>query len=231
MASLEVPNSTGTNSLLARLIGSDEMETNVTSNGAIISRKGTIRGVQDSVKNTIQNFKKMKAKPDASPMLRRAMEAECENEVDGKRGQVVVYVTSVQAVRSTYEECRQVVQILRNMRVDFQQKDIFLHPDYRKELMERLATDKPTVPQVFIKGHHIGDGKTIIDMNELSTLTPLLEEFQTDELEECELCGGRGVLLCLWCQGSKKGIRNNFTDLKCTVCNENGLQVCPECSL
>lgn len=74
MASLEVPNSTGTNSLLARLIGSDEMETNVTSNGAIISRKGTIRGVQDSVKNTIQNFKKMKAKPDASPMLRRAME-------------------------------------------------------------------------------------------------------------------------------------------------------------
>ena len=74
MASLEVPNSTGTDSLLARLIGSDEMETNVNSNGAIISRKGTIRGVQDSVKNTIQNFKKMKTKPEASPMLRRAME-------------------------------------------------------------------------------------------------------------------------------------------------------------
>ena len=74
MASLEVPNSTGTDSLLARLIGSDEMETNVTNNGAIISRKGTIRGVQDSVKNTVQNFKKMKAKPDASPMLRRAIE-------------------------------------------------------------------------------------------------------------------------------------------------------------
>ena len=70
--------------------------------------------------------------------------------MDGKRGQVVVYVTSVQAVRSTYEECRQVVQILRNMRVAFQQKDIFLHPDYRKELMERLVTDKPIVPQVSI---------------------------------------------------------------------------------
>ena len=74
MASLKVPNSTDTDSLLARLIDSSEMETNVTSNGAIISRKGTIRGVQDSVKNTVQNFKKMKAKPDASPMLRRVME-------------------------------------------------------------------------------------------------------------------------------------------------------------
>jgi len=57
-------------------------------------------------------------------------------------------VTSVQAVRSTYEECRRVVQILRNMHVAFQQKDIFLHPDYRKELTERLGIDKPTVPQV-----------------------------------------------------------------------------------
>lgn len=78
MASLEVPNSTGTEStddLLARLIdSSEEMETNVSSNGAIISRKGTIRGVQDNVKNTVQNFKKMKVKPDASPMLRRVME-------------------------------------------------------------------------------------------------------------------------------------------------------------
>ena len=74
MASLEVPNSTDTDSLLARLIGNSEMETSVSSNGAILSRKGTIRGVQDNVKNTVQNFRKMKAKPDASPMLRRAME-------------------------------------------------------------------------------------------------------------------------------------------------------------
>ena len=74
MASLEVPNSSGTNTLLARLIGDSEMETNVSSNGAIISRKGTIRGVQDTVKNTVQNFKKMKSKPVASPMLRRVME-------------------------------------------------------------------------------------------------------------------------------------------------------------
>ena len=71
MASLEVPNSTSTDSLLARLVGSSEMET---SNGAIISRRGTIRGVQDNVKNTVQNFKKMRVKPEASPLMRRVME-------------------------------------------------------------------------------------------------------------------------------------------------------------
>lgn len=74
MASLEVPNSTDADSLLARLIDDIGMETNVSNNGAIISRKGTIRGVQDNVKNAVQNFKKMKGKPDASPMLRRVME-------------------------------------------------------------------------------------------------------------------------------------------------------------
>ena len=78
------------------------------------------------------------------------MQVECENEADGKRGQIVVYVTSVQAVRSTYEECRRVVGILRNMHVTFQQKDVFLHPDYRKELAERMRIDKPTVPQVSV---------------------------------------------------------------------------------
>jgi len=71
MASPEVTSSVSTNSLLARLIGSKEMETN---NGTILSRRGTVRGVQDNVKNTVQNFKKLKVKPDASPMMRRVME-------------------------------------------------------------------------------------------------------------------------------------------------------------
>lgn len=78
MASLDVPNS---DDLLARFIDSSEMETNVSENGAIISRKGTIRGVQDTVKNTVQNFKKMKVKPNASPMMRRVMEVSIKKSV------------------------------------------------------------------------------------------------------------------------------------------------------
>jgi len=73
MASLEVPESS-TSALLSRFLGKEGMQNNVRENRAIISRQGTIRGVQDSVKSTIQNFKKIKEKPDASPMLRRALE-------------------------------------------------------------------------------------------------------------------------------------------------------------
>ena len=75
MASLEVPESS-TSALLSRLLGKDEMQKTVRDNGAIISRQGTIRGVQDNVKSTVQNFKKMKEKPDASPMLRRALQVD-----------------------------------------------------------------------------------------------------------------------------------------------------------
>ena len=78
MASLEVPNSIDTDALLARLIGASEVDMSTSSNGAILSRKGTVRGVQDNVKNTVQNFKKMKVKPEASPMLRRVMEVSIE---------------------------------------------------------------------------------------------------------------------------------------------------------
>ena len=54
---------------------------------------------------------------------------------------------------------------------------------------------------------------------------------QTSTDAVCRVCGGQGFIMCLWCQGSKKGIRNTFGDLKCTVCNKNALQKCPECSM
>lgn len=54
---------------------------------------------------------------------------------------------------------------------------------------------------------------------------------QSSSEEVCRVCGGQRFIMCLWCQGSKKGIRNTFGDLKCTVCNENALQKCPECSI
>ena len=54
---------------------------------------------------------------------------------------------------------------------------------------------------------------------------------QTSTNTVCRVCGGQGFIMCLWCEGSKKGIRNAFGDLKCTVCNKNALQKCPECSM
>lgn len=42
-------------------------------------------------------------------------------------------------------------------------------------------------------------------------------------------------MLCRWCLGSKKSVVNEFAEdpskkaLKCTVCNENGLERCEDC--
>ena len=156
---------------------------------------------------------------------------------------------------------------------------------------------------MFINGKHVGDGETIIALNESGKLRAMLERFevyflylccnfthilrrrrspigsltpilvgtqlasslpcmvvgimntpalhtthtcttththtpppppltpQSSVEEMCRVCGGQRFIMCLWCQGSKKGIRNAFGDLKCTVCNENALQKCPQCSI
>ena len=64
------------------------------------------------------------------------------NDDEGRVGKVVLYVTSVQVVRETHEMCKQVVHILRSRRVAFIQKDVFLHPDYGRELSERLEVEE-----------------------------------------------------------------------------------------
>lgn len=71
---------------------------------------------------------------------------------DGRMGKVVLYVTSVQAVRETHKLCKQVVHILKSRRVVFIQKDVFLHPDYGRELSERMEREEEderiALPQV-----------------------------------------------------------------------------------
>ena len=67
----------------------------------------------------------------------------------GKKGKVVLYVTSVQMVRSTRELCRQVVHIVKAHRANCAVRDVYLHPAYSKELSERLGgRENVSLPQV-----------------------------------------------------------------------------------
>lgn len=86
---------------------------------------------------------------------------------------MVVYVTSLQAVRETRDLCHRVVGLLRGHGVGFTLKDVFLHPDYSKELSERMGAEG-ALPQVFINGKHVGDGPTIVQLNESGRLAPML---------------------------------------------------------
>ena len=58
---------------------------------------------------------------------------------------------------------------------------------------------------------------------------------KTIPTSDCPECGGFRYLPCQVCSGSKKSLhRNNFTDqfqaLRCSHCDENGLQRCPQCN-
>ncbi|GAB1289702.1 Glutaredoxin domain-containing cysteine-rich protein 1 [Apodemus speciosus] len=124
----------------------------------------------------------------------------------------------------------------------------------------KRVSEAPSLPVVFIDGHYLGgtqnyqsrDGIThngaekILSMNESGELQDLLtkiegfienifSKFRVQHPHECPSCGGFGFLPCSVCHGSKMSVfRNCFTDafkaLKCTACNENGLQRCKHCA-
>ena len=109
-----------------------------------------------------------------------------------------VYVTSFRGVRSTFEECRYVLDLFHNLRVRVVTKDIYVYRFYHRELEERLRRQSGhvSVPQVFIGGQHVGvriyvsmrdlsrrfccfsQGKTELEvLNEVGELRKILEEF------------------------------------------------------
>jgi len=59
----------------------------------------------------------------------------------------VVYVTSIKAVRETSENCKRILHTLKARHIEFTVKDVNLHPDYSKELRERLQGNTFTLPQ------------------------------------------------------------------------------------
>lgn len=68
-----------------------------------------------------------------------SVQEEVPSEEKGKKGKVVLYVTSVQAIKETHELCKKVLHCLRARKVRFTMKDVFLHPNYGEELNERMG--------------------------------------------------------------------------------------------
>ncbi len=57
---------------------------------------------------------------------------------------------------------------------------------------------------------------------------------RAETAQKCGYCGGFEFIPCRKCSGTKDSVKNNFTSefkaLRCTHCNENGLEPCPGCS-
>ncbi|XP_069832261.1 glutaredoxin domain-containing cysteine-rich protein 1 [Dendropsophus ebraccatus] len=190
----------------------------------ILSKNGTVRGVKHKVSAGQALFDN----------LARIFQSTTTLEY----GRIVIYTTSLRVVRTTFERCEMVRKIFQNHRVKFEEKNIALNSEYGKEVDERCrrVSELPSLPVVFIDGHYLGGAEKILSMNESGELQDLLMKIErVQHPHACASCGGFGFLPCLVCHGSKMSVfRNCFTDsfkaLKCTACNENGLQRCKSCT-
>ncbi|XP_031159299.1 glutaredoxin domain-containing cysteine-rich protein 1 [Sander lucioperca] len=190
----------------------------------ILSKNGTVRGVKHKVSAGQTLFENL---PNSNSM-----------ELSLEFGRIVIYTTSFRVVRTTFERCELVRKIFQNHRVKFVERNIALDIEYGKELEERCKRvgEPPSLPVVFIDGHYLGGAEKILGMNESGELQDLLTKIErVQQPQTCQTCGGFAFIPCPMCHGSKMSVfRNCFTDsfkaLKCTSCNENGLQPCVSCS-
>lgn len=149
----------------------------------------------------------------------------------GTEDRIVVYFTSLRGVRRTYEDCYAVRMIFRGFRVWIDERDISMDSAYRKELQSVLGEKNVSLPQVFIRGKHVGGADVIKSMFEIGELAKILEGFSVREPGfVCQGCGDVRFVPCGNCSGSRKVFDEDENMLKrCLECNENGLKRCPDC--
>ncbi|KAJ6704814.1 GLUTAREDOXIN DOMAIN-CONTAINING CYSTEINE-RICH PROTEIN CG12206-RELATED [Salix purpurea] len=134
----------------------------------------------------------------------------------GTEDRIVVYLTSLRGIRRTYEDCYAVRMIFRGFRVWIDERDISMDSAYKKELQSVLGEKNASLPQVFIRGNHVGGAEVIKQM------------FETGEMAMG--CGDVRFVPCGNCSGSRKLFDEDEGVLKrCLECNENGLIRCPDC--
>ncbi|XP_023527461.1 uncharacterized protein At3g28850-like [Cucurbita pepo subsp. pepo] len=151
----------------------------------------------------------------------------------GGEDKVVIYFTSLRGIRKTYEDCCWIRTIFRGFRVPVDERDISMDSSYRKELQSAIGGKKLSLPQVFIRGNHIGGAEEIKQLNECGELGKLLVGFPVREVKTvCERCGEARFVPCPNCHGSRKVFEEEEGELRrCPDCNENGLIKCPDCCI
>ncbi|KAG5227702.1 electron transporter [Salix suchowensis] len=149
----------------------------------------------------------------------------------GTEDRIVVYLTSLRGVRRTYEDCYAVRMIFRGFRVWIDERDVSMDSAYKKELQSVLGEKNVSLPQVFIKGDHVGGAEVIKQMFETGELARVLDRFPRQQPGfVCEGCGDARFVPCGNCSGSRKLFDEDEGVLKrCLECNENGLIRCPDC--
>ncbi|XP_058107003.1 uncharacterized protein At3g28850 [Magnolia sinica] len=152
-------------------------------------------------------------------------------QLPGCADRIVLYFTSLRGIRRTYEDCCTVRSILNGFRVPVDERDISMDSAYRRELQNAIGQKTVSLPQVFVRGKHIGGAEEIKQLHEAGELARILDGFpMQDPGVVCDACGGARFVPCVNCSGSRKLFVEDEGQLRrCPECNENGLVRCPHC--
>ena len=150
--------------------------------------------------------------------------------VAGER-HVVLYFTSLHAVRATFEGCLTVRTILRGLRVSVDERDVSMDAAYLAELCALMRRDRPSLPQLFVGGRLLGDAEEVLLLHESGELRRVLASAVQAAPAPCASCGGSRFVPCGACCGSHRRFSDKTGGFRvCTSCNENGLVRCAACS-
>ena len=72
-------------------------------------------------------------------------------------------------VRETWARCVKIRQILRNLLIKVDERDVFMCRENQIEVMERLNSLEVSLPQVFVDGHYIGVSPLFLPQHWYST--------------------------------------------------------------
>uniref|UniRef100_A0ACD5XQL6 Uncharacterized protein n=1 Tax=Avena sativa TaxID=4498 RepID=A0ACD5XQL6_AVESA len=157
-------------------------------------------------------------------------------------GSVVLYTTTLRALRDTFEACNAAREALHSHGVAFRERDVSMDRGFRDELRALLPSPSLPLllPRLFVRGRHVGGAEEVLRLDEEGALGPLLDGLPPARpgTRCCDGCGGMRFLPCFDCSGSRKvvagvvgkGRRQRGVLMRCGECNENGLVLCPICS-
>jgi glutaredoxin len=107
-----------------------------------------IKNINSSLTNLKLNLSKNQLNV-SSNLLLRNFELE-------ERDKIVVYTTSLQTVRLSYDKSKKLKKIMQNHCVRFEERDLNKNKEFQKELKYRLNINQVDVPHLFFNGKHIG---------------------------------------------------------------------------
>jgi len=87
---------------------------------------------------------------------------------------ILVFSTSLSAIRKTFDECEKVKALLDNMGVEYEERDISLDVATREELRARLGGQMRPVPQVWLGEKHLGGAREVEEVAESGALQQML---------------------------------------------------------